>query len=461
MNRDVLNNVIARLLSVVLMFAATVLVARALGPEGQGRYFVALTFGTLVVQLMNMGLASSNVFFLSKDSNLLVPLIANSVWLSLLLGGGIGAMTLVGLQWSGFDLGIDALCLWLGVAMTAPRMFFMLGTYLLVGLHRIGEVNLLQVASNLLVLVFLAVGIAAGAEATGLLLLNWVAWLITATLLLVCLMWHAAHRQVVPLPNAAVGSDGRFDRPPAATRSRSLFNRIPKSFSAYRFRLQIFREGIHYSIKAYLCCLLAFVVLRINVFLLQGSRGEAEVGIYSVAVHAADVLIIVPTSLALMLLPRFVQNQDRAWCLLWRSLAETTVFMLVACLAAAWLVTPAIQFAFGTAYLAASPMLAWMLPGVFFLGLSSIVSQYLAANGIPKRSIGIWGVAVLLQCGLGLWLIPIYGGVAAAATFSVVYVVNFALQLALACSIARRRLLVTTQVTIQTKSTTISSNAAA
>jgi O-antigen/teichoic acid export membrane protein len=340
-------------------------------------------------------------------------------------------------------------------------MFFMLGTYLLVGLNRIGEVNLLQVASNLLVLVCLIAGIGVGAGAAGLLLLNWLAWLLTATLLLACLARHAANRKAVPLPKAAAGCDVRFDRPHAAARTQWPIHRLPKTLSAYRFRFQIFREGIHYSIKAYLCCLLAFVVLRLNVFLLQGSRGEAEVGIYSVAAQAADVLIIVPTSLALVLLPRFVQNQDHAWRLLWRSLAETAAFMLAACVAAAWLVTPAIQFAFGTAYLAAAPMLIWMLPGVFFLGMSSIVSQYLAANGIPRRSIGIWAVAVLLQCLLGLWLIPLHGGVAAAATFSIVYAVNFALQLGLACSVAKQRYAAPPQTTIQPISTIVSSSAAA
>jgi O-antigen/teichoic acid export membrane protein len=86
-------------------------------------------------------------------------------------------------------------------------------------------------------------------------------------------------------------------------------------------------------------------------------------------------------------------------------------------------------------------MLLWMLPAVFFLGLTSVVSQYLNAVGIPRRSIELWFGAMLLQCALGAWLVPRYGGIGAAATLSVVHTTNFVLQGALACHVAKKRVM--------------------
>jgi O-antigen/teichoic acid export membrane protein len=70
-------------------------------------------------------------------------------------------------------------------------------------------------------------------------------------------------------------------------------------------------------------------------------------------------------------------------------------------------------------------MLLWMLPGVFFLALTSIVSQYLAASGFPRIVVGIWLVTFIILVTASLFLIPSLGGVGAAVSISLTYMLLF------------------------------------
>jgi O-antigen/teichoic acid export membrane protein len=66
-------------------------------------------------------------------------------------------------------------------------------------------------------------------------------------------------------------------------------------------------------------------------------------------------------------------------------------------------------------------MLLWGLPGICALGLTSILSQYLASAGIPLTLVFIWMTGLVVELVLALWLIPIHGGIGAMLSLSVAY----------------------------------------
>ena len=400
MNRDVLLTVLSRLVTMALLLGAAAIVARSLGPEDQGRYFVAITFAATIVQFANLGLHSSNMYFLARDSSQLAGLLANSFWASLIVGGGAAVALALACQAAGWHLNRGIEYLWLGAAMAPPRMFFMIGSNLLVGLNKLQTYNLVQIGSNLAILCMLSLVGALGGKTRELLGATLVVWIAVAGILMFALM------------RAAPGPLG--------------------------FRREIFQAGFHFSAKAYLSCLLAFLVLRSNVFLLQALSGEKEVGLYSIAAQAADVLNILPTSLALVLFPRLAQDEHNGWRVMVRSLWKTAAFMLVACCASAIVAEPAVILVFGRNYLPAAQILWYMLPGAFFLGLMAVVSQYLAAKLFPRGVLDIWAVALIIQTLLSAVLIPRYAGVGAAVSLSVAYGVGFILQVSLACAVAGR-----------------------
>jgi len=204
------------------------------------------------------------------------------------------------------------------------------------------------------------------------------------------------------------------------------------------FNKQVFLTGIRLGLKAYIITLLGYLVMRSNTFILRDSYGGAEVGCFSIAIQVADVLAILPASAALVLFPALVRETGGRWQSTLKSGYAVGAILTVVCACAAVLAEPCVRLAFGSSYARATPMLLWMLPGVLCLGLTSVVSQYLAASGYPRTLIWLWGsawVTVLISSRL---LVPRYGGTGAAMALSLTYCLLFPLILALAWVTNRR-----------------------
>ncbi|MCA9095239.1 MAG: hypothetical protein KDA68_17250, partial [Planctomycetaceae bacterium] len=85
----------SRVFATGLLFLATVIVARILGPQGQGLYILATTLAATVTQFANLGLHTGNIYQLARDPKLLSPIIGNSLIISLLFGGAAAALAVL------------------------------------------------------------------------------------------------------------------------------------------------------------------------------------------------------------------------------------------------------------------------------------------------------------------------------------------------------------------------------
>jgi len=83
--------------------------------------------------------------------------------------------------------------------------------------------------------------------------------------------------------------------------------------------------------------------------------------------------------------------------------------MVMVCAAAALLAHPFITVIFGFNYAAAADITIALLPGVFFLSVASIASQFLSAFGIPWTQVAAWVVGLVVQVGLSIFLVGDYG----------------------------------------------------
>jgi O-antigen/teichoic acid export membrane protein len=394
---QVFLTVVSRVVMLVFGFAASVVVGRFLGPQRQGSYVVAITFAAAVTQLINFGLHSSNVYLLARDQTLLGALLGNSLGISVILGTGIACGAAAAGQALGWYHPPQSGYLWIAALMVPARLFFVLAGSLLVALRKIALFNGLQVLnSSLLLCSVVAMMLLAGGVA-GFLWATMAAWSITA----LALLWVLLHWA------------GR----------------------SFHFSSKVFRTGFVYAGKAYIVCLLGFLVLRANIFVLQNLEGENEVGQYSIAAQIMDVLNLAPTSLALVLFPKLIQDTSRRWETTLISLVITGAFMLAACALCAVLLAPLVQLVYGPAYLPAVSILSWMLPATIFYGLTSVISQFLAAAGFPRHVVTIWTLGFIVNLSLSYLLIPRLAGVGASISLSIAYAIIFFLQLALAWAV--------------------------
>jgi len=380
-NRLALETIAVRLLIVAGGFVSSVLTARWLSPAGRGEYFLVVTLAQMLAQFGNFGLQSSNTYLAARKTELAGALLANSMWVSIVVGG-LGSLLVI-LVATTAGGATASLRLWLVVLLAPATLFYMLGTNLLVGLKQIETYNRFQLASNYGLLVCLFAAATLGAGATGFVAASTIGWSAAAIALMLVGRRHQRH--------------------------------------SLRFSLPVFHDGVRYALKAYVATLCGYVLLRSNVFLLSAVKGPEQVGHFSVASQIADVVGILPQSIALVLFPTLITAVSGRFQTMLRNLAVVGALLGVGC-ALIWLeAEPFVRLLFGPRFAATVPVLRWMLPSAFFLGLTSITSQYLAASGFPPALAALWVVGTAISAAAGWLLIPAGGAIGAAMALSIAH----------------------------------------
>ncbi len=388
--RPVLTTVGTRVLLITLSLVTGVLTARLLGPEGRGQYFLGATLMTLSAQFATLGLHSSNTFLLCRRPEALPQLLANSLWFSL-LAGAVSALCFGLLVAGGLVPVIDGRLATVALVGVVPSLFTLLGSGLLAGLRRFSALNRCELLSRSLPLVFV---------------LALAAW---------------------PSPMVFLGAVVAGSLIGGLSQIRVLL-RLGGLGGVDR---GLFSDAFRYGLRLYIASALAYFVARASVFVLGYQGGAAEVGLLSIATQLADVMTVVPASLAMVLFPELVGSQRR-WETTQRALRGTAAFMLALCVAAAVLAPALVPAVFGRAFEGSAGVFLWFLPGVFFLGLISILSQYVAAVGYPWSMVGAWAAAAALVVITSVVLIPRQGAAGAGAALSATYACLFAVIVALA-----------------------------
>lgn len=387
-----------RLALVAAGLLTSVITARYLGPDGRGQFFFWTTVAAVVVQLGNAGLQASNAYLLTRRSTDAGVLSANSLVVSLVAGvllGGVALAVLAAGDPGRQVAGVRAAAV---LMLSVSGLYVMLGSNLLVALGRVGEFNRVELVVRYgSVIVMLAVAWA-WRQVDSLLLALGLASLASCAFVL----WRL--QQVAPL-----------GRPSA----------------------KVLREGMGYGLRAYLAAGLGMLVARSNAFLLEPRVDATEYGTWSIAMQFFDVMNLIPASVALVLLPRILRA-ERPHDMLGPQML--LVGGLLAVVAAGFVLVgaPVIQFLYGAAFVPAYNHLLWGLPGLLGLGLTAILSQYLAAKGLPWSLVWLWLVVALVQGALAWVLIPAHGADGAMLSLSIAYLLGAAMIAALVLNLRKR-----------------------
>jgi O-antigen/teichoic acid export membrane protein len=79
---------------------------------------------------------------------------------------------------------------------------------------------------------------------------------------------------------------------------------------------------------------------------------------------------------------------------------------------------PLIRLLYGSSFEPSTRVLQIMLPSVFSLAVAGVLSQYLAAIGLPRPLLAVWIGGAVLVLALSFALIPEHGAAGAAAALS-------------------------------------------
>ena len=365
----------------VFGLATSIVTARFLGSAGRGDYFFMVTLAALIVQFANLGLPASNTYFAARDPQRTPQLAANTFWVSLVVGGGLGVGVALFAQAAGMLQDTPTEYLWLSAALVPPTLFYLLATGILIGRGQIRALNALDVAVRAIMLPVLVVAGIAGLEASGFVAISVVVWVLGGV--------------------AAVALLGRYAR------------------LSLRPARELLVVGFRYATKSYLITLFAFVALRGNIFLLRREFGPSDLGLYSIALQVADMLILLPQAVGMILFPHLVREAGARWERTRRAALWVAGIMAVLCVVTAVISGPLIRLLYGEDFGPSTRVLQIMLPSVFSLAVAGVLSQYLAAIGLPRPLLGVWAAGVALVIGLSFALIPDHGPAGAAAALSI------------------------------------------
>lgn len=361
---------------------SSIVTARFLGPDGRGVFFYWSTVAGVAIQFGNLGLSSSNTYYLAKGQARLSTLAANALWVSVIGGLLLGGLACVILWLQGHSLIHEWPLLWPTLLLIPTGLYFLLATNLLVAIGQIDEYNYFELANRYF----------------GLLLILLAAWFWRTPASLLVMTSLAGVVVCLVLARKIQSYEGRG---------------VPS--------LSLIRMGFGYAMRAYMATTLAFLVLRVNTFLLERFAGAKVLGLWSIAAQMLDIIILVPSTISLILFPRIIKSDEPY--LLMRGLFRNVVIILaIICGLAALIGDWLIQTVFGEQFTGAYEMLLWGLPGAYALGLISIASQYLAAKGMPISLIWVWFAGLVAETLFGVWLVPEYSGNGAMMAFSVAHV---------------------------------------
>lgn len=377
--RPVAETVATRVLLLGLSALTGILAARLLGPAGRGYHAAAVVVGGIALQLGTLGLHASNTYFAARTPALAPRLFANS----LVTGLGFGALVALA--------GLTAILLRPELApvhgrvlvLTLAAIPFSLATLLLqsllLGIHEVRDHNRVDVVSTVLAMAVLAVAAASGS--------------VTVEVL---------------MGGGLAASVATF-----AWTARSARRRLPVLAGP---SWPLFREGLRFGTRAYLSAFFAFLVQRLDVFLLARWTDAEQTGYYVAAVSVATVATVFPGVVGTLVFPRLASVPDPRdrWHITRRAfLLAGAVMAVVAALVAAfapWIV----RLLFGEAFAPAVAPLRWSMLAVWMLSSNSILMKHFSADGTSWVVVYSPALATLVNVGLNALLIPGLGTVGAA-----------------------------------------------
>jgi O-antigen/teichoic acid export membrane protein len=382
-------------LAAIALLGTTVLTARAFGPEGRGELSLATQFLTLTATLGSLGLGAAITYHAARGEWPKGLAFGNSTLLGLLLGLGIvaicacvilvGGVTFRGLPER--DLFLASLAIPFLLAVVNIQSVYQ-------GLRSFRAFNgiTLAQASLPLLLIGLAIVLGGGVQAA-----------IVATVVAAVLLFIAA----------------------LAYSRRST--RI-----TWRLNLPYVRALASYGLRAHPANVLGYLGYRLDVFLVDGFKGAAAVGLYGVGVVVVEGLWMPSQAVSTAIFPTIAaeptESARRAITpfvtrsTLWLTAALGGILVLVA--------GPVVDLLYSSRFSASAAVVRILVPGIVLFSAARVVGNDIAARGRPLVNSVVAAVSVVCNLALNVLLIPRYGidgaAWASTASYSLVFVATVA-----------------------------------
>ena len=372
--RKIAETLATRISMIVVGLVTSILIARILGPEGRGLYAVATAVGAFGVQFGNMGLHSSNTYFVAKNRKLLPPLLGNTILVGFCFGGLLAVFAGAIFSFMPEIAPLHGFLLPLALSWIPVGLIYVLLQSLLIGVKEIRVYNKVEFFNGFVfvVLIFLLIFIKRITVES-----VYFASLVALMVSILFILWGL----------------------------RLLIDKFPAP------SIRLFSENIRYGIKAYLAAFFAFIVLRIDVLMVNYMLGPKEAGYYSVAASMADLVYLLPTTVGMIIFPHLSEmgNDGDRWIYARRVISYLALALFAVIAMSMFLAKPFVRLLFGKDFLPAVPAFIILGVAIFFYGVNNILSIFLASVAFPWFAVNIWIAVAILNIVMNLYMIKVFG----------------------------------------------------
>ncbi|MFJ7903193.1 lipopolysaccharide biosynthesis protein [Streptomyces sp. NPDC096198] len=380
---------VARAGTLVMGVLASIVVARALPPEGRGTYYMAVTVATAALSLGHLSVEQAQTALWS-DKGHRPRLDSNSVPLGLGVGSAAAVVAIaLGLLFRGqanmpdIRLLVTACA---GVPLGMGVLYATNITLLRDRTHVAGWAMLTSAVVQCLCLIALGV--------TGLLTV----WTVVA-------VWAASY--AVSLAVLTVANGVTVGRPD----------------------LRLARVTCAKGLRFHAGSAAAYLLLRSDVFLLNALAGSREVGIYTLAVTLAELSRLAVDVFAQVTLSlQFDADAGDSAEVTARIVRYMVLLGVASALATVVAVSAVLTPLYGHAYAGASTLVAWLVPGVVLLSAGRPLSSFLLRMRTSRVVVLPSLTALVVNVALNALLIPAWGAVGCAIASTVAYTSLIAFQ---------------------------------
>ena len=383
--RDILGVFSSNVLGLFLSFGSGVIVARYLGVEGKGLLTTLLVYPQLIITLSQMGVRQATVYEIGRGKYDFQELVGNVV--SLFLFSGLFGTTLSIIILSFFSSYDYTFLVIILASATIPLA--LINSYtgaVFLGKQKIGLSTIVSWAPKLIYLILLVI------------FLVWLGLGITAAL---------AATIIAGLPVAYYA----IKKVVAEVLIKPLFSKeLLRSMLSLGFvyALAIFLNSLNY---------------RIDLIFLEQMSTPDEVGLYSVGVSFAELVLQVPAAVGIVIFSRSSNSKDpKIFSTKTVRLLKYGLFAAVFAGSLLCLIAPyVVPWLYTEAFRESVPMLQLLMPGIIALVAYKIIGFDMAGKGKPWASVVASLPGVLVNILLNLVLIPKLGGKGAAIASSISY----------------------------------------
>ncbi|NIM90462.1 MAG: oligosaccharide flippase family protein [Candidatus Aminicenantes bacterium] len=377
-------NFTSQIIVLVFSLITSIVLARALGPQGKGVYFLVFMIATTSFNLVHSSIPVAGVYHLGIKKYRLEDFVINFIFLAIFLG--IVGIALVFALFKFISLfllqNVNPLYLKVALFFIPLNLLTVFLSWIFLGLNDIPKYNLINIIRVVST---------------------------TAFIVIVCLFWRNILFLIIANLSAYVVA--------SITAFVLLSGYLKKGG---RFNLHLIKDVLIYGWKGHLGEILFNLINRLDSYLVKFFLGATFLGFYSVSLIAENLWLI-SMAIGMALLPKVSssllkdKNKDTA------AVCRHSVFLtFLAALVLFIIAKSLIEFFFGQPFLPAVQPLWILLPGIASLSVTKTLKQYLSGTGRPQIATYSAMVTIIVCIFLNIMLIPRMGisGAALATTCS-------------------------------------------